>query len=171
MIRLETQRLLLRPARAKDLQFIYDMHQHPDLIRFIPSARTSSLEEAKVHLDRFKTLTDHPYCGYPVIELKDSGAAAGLLMIKPIPPSGGGEPREIEIGWRQIERYCGHGYVTEAASAMLTAFPDAGLRRVVAVTDPDNIASQGVARRIGMTELGLTEAYYDTQTMAFVWEG
>ena len=39
---------------------------------------------------------------------------------------------------------------------------DAGLDRVVAVTNPANTASMAVCRRIGMTHLGQSDAYYDT---------
>ena len=50
---------------------------------------------------------------------------------------------------------------------MLEALLDAGMPRVVAVTHPDNLPSQAVARHIGMERVGLTDAYYDTETLLF----
>ena len=44
------------------------------------------------------------------------------------------------------------------------------LPRIVAVTHPDNEASQRVARRLGMRDEGLTDRYYDTTTRLFVLE-
>jgi hypothetical protein len=38
---------------------------------------------------------------------------------------------------------------------------------VLAVTDPDNHASQAVCRRLGMTHLGRTTRYYDTPNELF----
>jgi RimJ/RimL family protein N-acetyltransferase len=38
---------------------------------------------------------------------------------------------------------------------------------IVAVTNPDNVASQAVAERIGMTARGLTDRYYNTTCALF----
>lgn len=38
---------------------------------------------------------------------------------------------------------------------------------MLAVTHPENVASQAVARRIGMRDEGLTDAYYDTTCALF----
>lgn len=55
----------------------------------------------------------------------------------------------------------GRGYATEAADAVLRDAFGRGLPRVLAVTEPDNHASQAVCRRLGMTALGRTTRYYD----------
>ena len=44
------------------------------------------------------------------------------------------------------------------------------LTRIVAVTHPDNHASQRVALRLGMADAGTTDRYYDTTTRLFVLE-
>jgi hypothetical protein len=54
------------------------------------------------------------------------------------------------------------GATTEAAAAVLADAFDLGLPRAIAVTHPDNHASQAVCRRLGMTALGPTTRYYDT---------
>ena len=41
---------------------------------------------------------------------------------------------------------------------------------MIAVTDPDNHASQAVCRRLGMTARGRTTRYYDTVTELFETE-
>ena len=43
----------------------------------------------------------------------------------------------------------------------------AGLPRVVAVTHPQNTASQRVCRRIGMTHVGRTDRYHDATCELF----
>ena len=58
----------------------------------------------------------------------------------------------IEIGWRLDRSFWGHGYATEAASAVLDhAFDKLELEEVVAVTVPQNVKSQSVMKRLGMT--------------------
>ncbi|ERK68535.1 hypothetical protein N136_04568, partial [Leifsonia aquatica ATCC 14665] len=59
------------------------------------------------------------------------------------------------------------GYATEAAGALLRAALDGGLARVLAVTYPENVASQRVCERIGMRSLGLSDAYYNSTMELF----
>ena len=176
MIPLLTERLRLRALIPDDLGFVRRLHANPDLIRFIPSAITPNEAAAHRHLDRFMSLVNHPVQGFSLIELRGSGdddravpgTAVGLIMVKPIPSSGGGAATVLEIGWRQVAEHCGHGYVTEAARAVLNAVHDAGVERIVAVADPENVASQRVAARIGMERVGSSTEFYDTTTVLFL---
>ena len=175
MIPLLTERLRLRALTPDDLDFVRRLHANPDLVRFIPSAITPNEAAAHRHLDRFMSLVNHPVQGFSLIELRGSGdddravpgIAVGLIMVKPIPSSGGGAATVLEIGWRQVAEHCGHGYVTEAARAVLDAVHRAGVERLVAVVDPENLASQRVATRIGMEWVGPTTEFYDAETVLF----
>ena len=51
---------------------------------------------------------------------------------------------------------------TEAAQRVLTHAFASGLTRVVAVIQPENFASQRVAKRIGMAHHGATDRFYNT---------
>jgi hypothetical protein len=58
---------------------------------------------------------------------------------------------EVEIGWATIRRARGRGYASEAALAVRDrAFERLGLARIVARLQPANLASERVARKIGM---------------------
>ncbi|GAA4566629.1 hypothetical protein GCM10023193_43710 [Planotetraspora kaengkrachanensis] len=58
----------------------------------------------------------------------------------------------VDIGWRLVRSAWGHGYATEAALACLAfGFEVLGLPAPVASTTVDNLRSQAVMRRIGMT--------------------
>lgn len=176
MLPITTERLRLRPFGEDDLRFLLEVHQHPELRRFIPSAACTTLADTRARLARFTTYTDDPVLGFPCIERHD-GVPVGMLMLKPIPPSGRGhaasatpppgEEWDIEIGWRGHPHHGGHGYISEAARAVLDHAFQHGLRRVVAVTHPDNHASQRVADLAGMRRVGLTDAYYDTECILF----
>ena len=57
---------------------------------------------------------------------------------------------QLEIGWSVDRPYWGRGYASEAARAALDhALSELG-DRVIAIIAPDNAASHGVAKRIGM---------------------
>lgn len=75
---------------------------------------------------------------------------------------------ETEIGWHLHPRAWGRGSATEAERRVLRHAFVGGLDRVLAVTHPDNAASQAVALPIGMRDEGETDAYYDTRCRLFV---
>ena len=167
---LRTERLLLRDFTPDDVDFVHEVHTHPGIARFIPEQVSSDLAQARRQTDRFRSLVDDPLFGYWCVTLHD-GTPVALVMLKPIPASAGVEdPRDIEIGWRQHPDHDGHGYATEAAAEILRHAFRNGVRRVVAVTDPANEASQAVCRRLGMRPHGMTRQYYDTECALYVIE-
>jgi len=61
-----------------------------------------------------------------------------------------GQP-EIEIGYRLAKSAWGQGYATEAARSVRDfAFLTLGMKRLIAMIDPSNVASIRVAEKIGM---------------------
>jgi RimJ/RimL family protein N-acetyltransferase len=65
-------------------------------------------------------------------------------------PDVGGQP-EVEVGYRLVHTAWGKGYATEAAQAVRDyAFTKLGIKRLIALIDPGNIASIRVAEKIGM---------------------
>jgi RimJ/RimL family protein N-acetyltransferase len=165
-----TGRLLLRPWQDDDADFLLDLESRWEVVRFLGAhpaiMRTRADALASI---RRRRAVDHPVHGIWVITTAN-GRPAGNLLLKPIPLSAGepaGEPADVEIGWHLHPDVWGHGYATEAARAVLTDASGHGLARVLAVTAPDNHASQAVCRRLGMTTLGRTARYYDTVNELF----
>jgi RimJ/RimL family protein N-acetyltransferase len=57
-----------------------------------------------------------------------------------------------------LPQFEGHGYAREASGAVLNhARTDLGLRRIVAITLPENERSIGLLKRLGLQESGLKE--------------
>lgn len=56
----------------------------------------------------------------------------------------------VEVGWHVRSYQRRQGYAAEAAGAVRDAARAAGVERLVAIVRPDNVASQGVARKIGL---------------------
>lgn len=77
----------------------------------------------------------------------------------------GGAP--LEIGWRLVPEHNGKGYASEAAKAIVDyAVERVGASYLVAVADPENIASQRVMKRLGMSYKAL-ERHYDTECVVY----
>lgn len=57
----------------------------------------------------------------------------------------------IEAGWHVCSTACRQGYATEAAKAVCLAARDSGVEHLIAIIRPDNMASQRVATKVGLT--------------------
>lgn len=162
---LTTERLLLRDFSPDDAPAVLEIHEHPDLARFIPSSVITDLAGARSRIDDFR-VEDPPGLGWWCVALHD-GPVVGAVLLKDIPGTGGRPNDDVQIGWRQSARHTGHGYMTEAGAAVLRHGFDLGLERIIAVVDPQNHPSQRICARLGMTHLGHTSAYYDEELELF----
>ncbi|MHA7985596.1 GNAT family N-acetyltransferase [Rathayibacter sp. CAU 1779] len=172
MITLTTERLQLRPWTLDDVDFLFDMYSRWEVQRFIgrdPRVMTDRAE-AIARAERLSSM-DHPVHGIWAITELATGRPHGALLLKELPASGPDEPLrpsgDTEIGWHLHPDAWGRGYATEAATRVLQHAFEGGLDRVLAVTHPQNTASQRVALRIGMSDLGITEEYYNVTCSLF----
>ncbi len=177
MKQLTTARLLLRPWTRDDddVDFALDLYSRWEVQQYIGTTprvitdRTEALER----VTGFMPL-DHPVHGVWLLTDRLTDERYGTVLLKSIPASGPMLPLEpsgeTEIGWHLHPDAWGHGYATEAASAVLDHAFAGDLRRVVAVTHADNRASQRVAVRIGMEHRGTTDRFYNTSCEFFVAE-
>ena len=170
MTTLRSERLTLRPYDVEDADFVLDMYSRWEVQRYL--GRTPQVmadrAEALERIGRWASLDD-PIQGIWLALEAATGERLGTLLLKDLPASGasGAPSGDIEIGWHLHPAAWGRGIATEAASAVLAHAFAGGLERVLAVTYPENLASQRVAERIGMSSLGLTTAYYDTECALF----
>jgi len=168
---LVSDRLALCPWEPDDVDFLLDLEGRWDVVRYLGAdPRTlTSRADALASIERRRTISEHPVHGIWLIATKD-GARLGNLLLKPIPLSAGEiptDPVELEVGWHLHPDAWGHGYATEAASVALASAFALGQRRIIAVTHPDNQASQAVCRRLRMRHHGQTQRYMDTTCELF----
>lgn len=87
---------------------------------------------------------------------REDGVVMGSACFKNDPKDGA-----VEIGYGINSGFEGWGYTTEAVKAMCQwAFVQPGVRKVIAETDKDNIASQRVLQKCGMKRFDETEESY-----------
>jgi len=88
-----------------------------------------------------------------VIVERSSNTVIGSINLKGPPDEDG----DVEFGWGLNEDARGKGYATEAAAAVLEwAFQPPGVRSVSATILDDNLVSQRVAQRLGLTRTNAT---------------
>ena len=148
MTELRTERLVLRPWRDSDLEPWAAMNADPEIRRHLGALMTR--EQCDARVARFQANFDRRGYGWWAVEVRSSGEFVGLAGLDQVDD---GLPfTGVEIGWRLARSAWGHGYATEAALAALAfGFETLGLPEILAVTTVDNLRSQAVMRRIGMT--------------------
>jgi RimJ/RimL family protein N-acetyltransferase len=84
------------------------------------------------------------------IARKSDGALLGACGLMPSYPSVP-LPPYIDMGWRLSRSAWGHGYATEAATAVMQdGFARLGLESIIAITAAINVRSWSVMERLGM---------------------
>ncbi|WP_433220710.1 GNAT family N-acetyltransferase [Dactylosporangium sp. CS-047395] len=163
MRELTTDRLLLREWRDDDAPFVLDMCSRWEVQRWIGARPRllTDLDDARATIARWRGYDDGRHAVWSVRRREDDVPLGTLLLIGilasgpdlPLRPSG-----ETEIGWYLHPDAWGNGYATEAAARVLG---EGLFDEVLAVTYPENTASQAVCARIGMRHLGQTDRYYN----------
>lgn len=149
MIILETKRLILRRQVLSDLDDLWALYQNLNITKYIPDAPRSR-EEAQEELEwHMHGHPKHPELGLWATIHKGTGEFIGRCGLLPWEIDG---QNEVEVAYTIVEAYQGQGLGSEAAQAILKyGFEMLNLSRLVCMIDPENIASQRVAERIGMT--------------------
>ena len=146
----ETARLRLREWRDEDREPFYDIMNTPAVMRYLGGVQTPE-QWAAAHQRMLGFQRDYGHTFW-IVEDKGSGEIQGFCGIKRVNAPGAGDLTDRhEIGWRLRETAWGKGIAKEAAIASLDlAFARFGAPHVVAMTVPDNVASQGLMARLGM---------------------
>ncbi len=140
---IRTERLVLRERSLDDLELCIAMDEDPEVRRFITLPMQGDMHRAFIRGRMMHRYPEH--LGYWSV-LAD-GKFVGWILLIPRELEG----PEIEIGWRFVAEARGKGYATEASLAVLHhASTTAGLTRVIADIDQENVASQRVAAKLGM---------------------
>ncbi|MEO8305674.1 MAG: GNAT family N-acetyltransferase [Betaproteobacteria bacterium] len=144
---LETGRLRLRWVATADAAFVVELLNDPSWIRFIGDKGVRTIEEASAYIIKGPiAMYAHHGFGLYVTELKDSDIPIGLCgLIKR------DSLDDVDIGFAFLPAYRANGYAYESASAVMAYGRNVlGMKRIVAITSPDNDDSAKLLRRLGL---------------------
>jgi RimJ/RimL family protein N-acetyltransferase len=165
---IETPRLLLRHQVLADLNDLWALYCNPNITKYIPDAPRSRAD-AQLELEwHMHGHPKHPELGLWATIHKETGKFIGRCGLLPWTIEG---RYDVEVAYTIAEEYWGQGLGSEAAKAILQyGFEKLNLSRLICIIDPDNIASQNVAIKIGMSyekeaqdELGTFSIYSITR--------
>jgi RimJ/RimL family protein N-acetyltransferase len=136
----------------KDLPELYAISSEEEVMRYLPEGVMSLGQTEKalrwiIECYRINTPEKIAKFSVGVVE-KKTGRLIGWCGLGPLEF----DESEIEIYYGLSRSYWGQGMTTEAAKALLSyGFETIGLNKIVAIVKPENIASQKVIQKLGMT--------------------
>lgn len=143
---LETERLLLRELLESDLDFVAAMLADPLVMRHYPKCHTR--EESREWIGRQCRRYAADGHGLWLAVDKASGDPVGQIGLVRQQVDGSAED---EVAYLVASAHWRRGFAFEGARATRDhAFGRLGRRRVVSLIRPENLPSQGVARKLGM---------------------
>ena len=149
---IRTPRLILRPWRADDLPVFAALNADAETMRFLLQQRTRA--ESDAYAERLEAHRVAHGFGVWAVEAPGVAPFIGAVGLMHVGFEAAFTPA-VEAAWRLHRSYWGHGYATEAARAAIAdGFERCGLQQVVAFTAVQNVASQRVMQRVGMTLAG-----------------
>lgn len=148
---LRTVRLSLRPWTESDFALLRRLSDDPRVVRYVGDGRRwpeeRAAETSRLILEHW---SEHGF-GWRVMALPDTGQEIGFAALNHPGAETGLGSSEFEIGWWLAPDFWRQGLASEAAAAVRDdAFGHLAAPSLVARLQPDNLASAGVAKRIGM---------------------
>lgn len=148
----ETERLVLDElAVDRDELFIFELLNEPGFLENIGDRGVTDLATARGYIEKGPqaSYAAHGFGLWRVVD-KASGEPVGIcgLLQRDV-------LEDPDIGYAFLSRTEGRGYATEAARAAVEHGRKVlGLGRIVAITTPENAASQRVLEKIGFSYSG-----------------
>jgi RimJ/RimL family protein N-acetyltransferase len=148
---LRTERLTIRALTTADVDDLHAYESDPDVCRYLPYEPRSraEVEEKVAKWSTALTLAaDGDFWRLALERAAEPGVIGDVYFALKSTANAA-----AEIGWVLHPAHTGHGYMTEAATAILDlAFTELSLHRVTATLDPRNTPSAALCRRLGMRE-------------------
>lgn len=149
---LTTPRLILRPPRLDDADAFYEIWSDAQAMRYFSFPAMTDPQQARQRMPRLVSGSDEGKAVVCIVELRETGEALGNCDLFHIDE----QCRRAEIGFSMKRRHWGHGFMSEAADAVIAhAFGALQLRRLEADIDPRNTASARLLERLGFVREGL----------------
>ena len=157
-----THRLYLTPFAPAHAEALFAMNSDPEVMKHLGDPQTR--EETEESIARTQARWEIFGYGWWTVFLKGTDTIVGAACLQNLAHK---EGAPLEIGWRLMTMYQGNGYATEAGQAAMDfGFERVGVDYLCAVTAPENVASQKVMERLGMTYVGV-QTHYDTACVYF----
>jgi len=145
-LHIETERLLIRRFSIEDIESSYRMNLDPEVSRYTHDGGVVSKSEIERRIieDVMGDYEKHGF-GRMAVELKKNGQFIGFTGLKYLE-----DMDAVDLGFRFMREFWGHGYATESSRASLNyGFTELKLEEILAFVLPRNSGSIRVLEKLG----------------------
>lgn len=148
----ETDRLIIRHLELSDAGFVLELLNEPSFIRNIGDRGVRSIQDAESYVQE-GPLRSYASLGYGLF------LATLRSTLEPIGVCGlmrRGALEHADLAYAFLPSFHRRGFAVEAATAMLRmAREGLAMEHVLAITNPDNVASMRVLEKLGFRFVGM----------------
>lgn len=161
---LETDRLILQPVKMEDAEFILELYNSPNFIKFIGDRNLRTVEDAENYIkEKFLPHVDKHGFGSFVILRKSDNKKIGNVGI--YVRDGLNAP---DIGFSFLSEFERKGYGFEASKKIMEiAFSEFGLKKISAITTKENISSQKLIEKLGLKFQSIVQLPDDPEDLLY----
>jgi [ribosomal protein S5]-alanine N-acetyltransferase len=151
-LRLQTDRLNLRPLQLADADDLFHMHSDPEFMRYWAWAPwTSQAQAVQLIESDIQQIADGQHVRLGLLRREDGRFVGTCSLFNLVRGC-----RRAEIGYGIVPAHWRQGYMAEAVGALIDwAFGPLGLNRLEADIDPRNTASARSLEKLGFLREGL----------------
>ncbi len=148
MIIAETERLLISKVSLQDAPFFVELMNTPHWLKYIGDRNIRSVKDAEANLKNgiLKSYKDNGFGFYKVLLKAENNrtiGTAGLIKREQLD--------DVDVGFGFLPEYEGKGFGFEASvEIMKLAKSEFKLKKVVAITNPDNHNSIKLLEKLGL---------------------
>ena len=161
---LETERLILQPVKMEDAEFILELYNSPNFIKFIGDRNLRTVEDAENYIkEKFLPHVEkHGFGSYVIVTKSDTKKIGNVgIYVR----DGLDAP---DIGFSFLPEFERKGYGFEASKKLMEiAFSEFGLKKISAITTKENIASQKLIEKLGLKFQSIVQLPDDPEDLLY----
>ena len=145
LIPLQTTRFILREFQPEDAEYLFQMNEDWDCIKYTGDVAFENVEEAENFIKNYDHYQKYGFGRWTVLD-KVSGEFLGWCGLKYDE-----ELHEYDLGFRFLKKHWGKGFATEASVFCLKlGFEKFKIPEIVGRVMPENLVSIKVLEKLGM---------------------
>ncbi|AWZ01045.1 acetyltransferase (GNAT) domain protein [Rhodobiaceae bacterium] len=147
-MKIETERLLIRPWAESDLTAFAEINADQDVRRYYYPAILTRAQSDEIAAECMGHLEEHGFAFLATVRKEDGAliGGTGLSWTNDVP----GEPA-VEIGWILHRAFWRQGYARETGLAWFAHARSLGIKEVIGYTSAINLPSRAQMEALGMT--------------------
>lgn len=157
-IRIETERLIMRPFQEVDVERLFLLDSNPEVMKYVGVKPLTKIEESLQVLKFIQKQYQENGVGRLAVIEKESNLIIGWSFLKYLTEEINGIKNVYDLGYRFLPEFWGKGYATESAKASIEyGFKKMNLNKICAHAHSENTASNHTLRKLGFQEKGTFE--------------